>query len=78
MRANNLPRIAKIRAATGLNQSQFWSVIKVTQSGGSRYEGGRNMPNPTAALFEMVYEMTDAEAVAALRAMRKAGKGARK
>ena len=30
-----------IRVKAGLNQSQFWSRIGVTQSGGSRYESGR-------------------------------------
>ena len=27
-----------------LRQSEFWSRIDVTQSGGSRYESGRNIP----------------------------------
>ena len=34
----------EIRRKMGMNQQQFWSKLGVTQSGGSRYESGRNMP----------------------------------
>ena len=40
----------EIRRKLGLNQQQFWSKIGVTQSGGSRYESGRNMPKPVREL----------------------------
>ncbi len=33
-----------MRKALGLNQAQFWGAVKVTQSGGSRYESGREAP----------------------------------
>ncbi len=36
----------EIRRKLGMNQQQFWSTLGVTQSGGSRYESGRNMPKP--------------------------------
>ena len=36
----------EIRRRLGLNQEQFWTQIGVTQSGGSRYESGREMPKP--------------------------------
>jgi hypothetical protein len=39
----------------GLNQQQFWSKIGVTQSGGSRYESGRNMPKPVRELLRLVH-----------------------
>lgn len=39
------------RKLSGLNQQQFWSRFGVTQSGGSRYESGRNIPLPTAMLI---------------------------
>lgn len=45
----------EIRRKLGLNQSQFWSKIGVTQSGGSRYESGRNMPRPVQALLRLVH-----------------------
>jgi hypothetical protein len=38
-----------------LNQQQFWSKIGVTQSGGSRYESGRNMPKPVRELLRLVH-----------------------
>lgn len=44
-----------IRRKLGLNQQQFWSQIGVTQSGGSRYESGRNMPKPVRELLRLVH-----------------------
>lgn len=44
-----------IRRKLGLNQQQFWSKIGVTQSGGSRYESGRNMPKPVRELLRLVH-----------------------
>ena len=49
----NEPR--EIRRKLGLNQQQFWSKIGVTQSGGSRYESGRNMPCPVRELLRLVH-----------------------
>ena len=49
----NEPR--EIRRKLGLNQQQFWSKIGVTQSGGSRYESGRNMPRPVRELLRLVH-----------------------
>ncbi|HCX34241.1 MAG TPA: transcriptional regulator [Rhodocyclaceae bacterium] len=45
----------EIRRKLGMNQSQFWSSIGVTQSGGSRYESGRSMPRPVQALLRLVH-----------------------
>ena len=45
----------KIRETLGLSQSEFWSRIEVTQSGGSRYENGRAMPGPVRRLLGLVY-----------------------
>lgn len=39
------------RKKQGINQKDFWSQYGVTQSGGSRYESGRNMPKPLAILL---------------------------
>ncbi|MCG8998411.1 helix-turn-helix domain-containing protein [Laribacter hongkongensis] len=44
-----------IRRQLGLNQQAFWSCIGVTQSGGSRYESGRNMPKPVRELLRLVH-----------------------
>ena len=45
----------EIRRKLGLNQQQFWSRIGVTQSGGPRYESGRNMPRPVQQLLRLVH-----------------------
>lgn len=47
------PRL--IRQRLGMNQSEFWGRIGVTQSGGSRYESGRSMPKPVRELFRLVH-----------------------
>lgn len=47
--------VREIRRKLGMNQSQFWSKIGVTQSGGSRYESGRNIPRPVQALLRLVH-----------------------
>ena len=39
------------RKQMGLNQSEFWSRFGVTQSGGSRYESGREIAGPTQILM---------------------------
>jgi transcriptional regulator with XRE-family HTH domain len=45
----------EIRQRLGMNQEQFWTRIGVTQSGGSRYESGRNMPRPVQELLRLVH-----------------------
>lgn len=47
--------VREIRRKLGLNQSEFWSQIGVTQSGGSRYESGRSIPRPLQALLRLVH-----------------------
>ena len=44
-----------IRQRLGLNQQDFWGQIGVTQSGGSRYESGRDMPKPVRELLRLVH-----------------------
>lgn len=60
--------LVALRKKRGLNQSDFWSQIGVTQSGGSRYENGRNMPKPVRSLVELVHvaEVDHPEAIVAL------------
>ncbi len=43
--------IAVARMKEGLNQQDFWKRYGVTQSGGSRYESGRNIPKPLGILL---------------------------
>lgn len=47
--------IRKIRKKLGLNQSEFWRRIGITQSGGSRYETGRDIPLPVLMLLHLAY-----------------------
>ena len=44
-----------VRKKRGLNQTQFWQKLGVTQSGGSRYESGRNIPRPVKILMAVSY-----------------------
>jgi DNA-binding transcriptional regulator YiaG len=43
--------ITDARKKKGVNQKDFWARYGVTQSGGSRYESGRNIPKPLAILL---------------------------
>lgn len=43
--------IGNDRRKEGVNQKDFWMRYGVTQSGGSRYESGRNIPKPLAILL---------------------------
>ena len=47
--------IKAFRQKHGMNQSQFWGRVGVTQSGGSRYESERNIPRPVQALLRLVH-----------------------
>ncbi|MCK9389204.1 MAG: transcriptional regulator [Sulfuritalea sp.] len=55
MKANDKVDAREIRRKLGVNQQQFWSKLGVTQSGGSRYESGRNMPRPVQQLLRLVH-----------------------
>ncbi len=53
-----------------MNQSDFWSKISVTQSGGSRYESGRSLPKPVRVLLHLAYA-PEKQANAMLKHLRK-------
>ncbi len=55
MKASNKIDVREIRRKRGMNQQQFWSQLGVTQSGGSRYESGRNIPRPVQHLLRLVH-----------------------
>lgn len=42
-----------LRKKAGENQATYWRKFGVTQSGGSRYEQGRNIPSPTKLLMAL-------------------------
>lgn len=43
--------VLKYRQKHGYSQTLFWETFGVTQSGGSRYEGGRAIPEPVQILL---------------------------
>ncbi|BAK76466.1 hypothetical protein NH8B_2080 [Pseudogulbenkiania sp. NH8B] len=46
-----------LRKSKDLNQQDFWGPVYVTQSGGSRYESGRDAPEPVAELVRLYHEL---------------------
>ena len=56
--AKKLPTIKnyrELRRKMDIRQSEFWSRIGVTQSGGSRYETTRKVPKPTQTVIDLAY-----------------------
>jgi DNA-binding transcriptional regulator YiaG len=47
--------VLELRKSLKLNQTEFWTTLGTTQSGGSRYENGRVMPKPVLMLLEVKY-----------------------
>ena len=70
----DLAQIADYRKKLGVNQQTFWSPLGVTQSGGSRYESGRNLPKPVALLVMLRAngKLTDADLTSASASIAKA------
>ena len=62
--------VKALRRQLGLNQTQFWSKVHVTQSGGSRYENERSVPKPVQALLALAYG-PEAQAQALFESLRK-------
>jgi DNA-binding transcriptional regulator YiaG len=53
----------QLRRSLGMNQTEFWGRLGVTQSGGCRYEQSRKPPKPVAVLAYIVYvEKRDTDA----------------
>jgi predicted transcriptional regulator len=50
-----IPDPRAIRERLGLNQTDFWAKVGITQSGGSRYESGRSLPRAVRELVRLVY-----------------------
>jgi len=49
--------VRELRRKKGLNQLEFWNRVYTTQSGGSRYEGDRNIPKSVRMLVYLVHEL---------------------
>lgn len=43
------------RIKLGLSQTEFWHPLAVSQSGSSRYESGRDIPEPVQMLYLIRY-----------------------
>ena len=50
-----MTNLIEMRRAARLTQEQFWGRIGITQSGGSRYESGRILPEPITMLLTLAY-----------------------
>lgn len=55
LRFSEPEEIRDFRRKHQMNQLEFWKRVGVTQSGGSRYESGRNIPRPVQLLLTLVY-----------------------
>lgn len=53
--ARSGPDLKALRRALRINQTTFWKGLQATQSGGSRYESGRNIPASIRALVILVF-----------------------
>jgi hypothetical protein len=49
------PAIYEHRRLIGMNQTQYWGRIAITQSAASRYEAGRNIPRTVLILLHLAY-----------------------
>lgn len=61
--------VRDLRRKLGLNQREFWAYFQTTQSGGCRYESGREIPKPVQMLLNIAFG-TEAKATAIFEAMR--------
>jgi len=65
-------RAKEIRLARNLTQAEFWEALKITQSGGSRFEReGRRIPESVLELL-LLATLPEAKAIARLVKLRKA------
>jgi transcriptional regulator with XRE-family HTH domain len=54
-KAKKQTKVYQLRKKLGFTQTEFWSRVAVTQSGGSRYEAGRAIPKPVQMLLTIAY-----------------------
>ena len=48
--------LISLRQKFDMSQTEFWNAVNVSQSGGSRYEAGRPVPDQVLILIELIYE----------------------
>ena len=61
--------VVALRKKLGLNQTEFWGRLGITQSGASRYESGRSIPRSVQVLYVIAYG-TEKQAEAAIEKLR--------
>ena len=71
--------VRELRRSLHLNQAEFWPAFHITQSTGSRYESGREIPGPVQVLLNIAFgtEAKSAAIAGALRALTKPGRKAK-
>ena len=47
--------LERLRRELKLSQEEFWGRVGITQSGGSRYEAGRRLPESIRLLLAIAY-----------------------
>ena len=57
-----LDNLREVRESLQQNQGEFWHRFGVSQSGGSRYEGGRDVPRPLQKLLRLYFAKKISEA----------------
>jgi len=65
--ASPVPKIKATRLKTGLTQKKFWEDFGLSQSCGSRYENGREIPELVSLLIDARYGKSPLKALAKLR-----------
>lgn len=66
-----------LRHKLRMNQGEFWTPFQVTQSGGSRYEAGREIPGPVQFLLNLAFG-SDKKAGALVEELREIAKSGSK
>ena len=62
--------VKALRTKLGKNQTEFWSHIGVTQSGGSRYESGREIPDAVQFMLNIAYVWTEKQVLSEIEKLR--------
>lgn len=69
--------VRQLRRKLGLNQSAFWAPFQTSQSGGCRYESGRDIPGPVQVLLNITFG-TETKATAIVDELRMLAKPSKK
>lgn len=59
--------VLELRRKSGLNQTEFWRPFGITQSGGCRYEMGREIKPPVQLLLNIAFNRKASEVVNVLQ-----------